>query len=272
MLKISLGNTLNELLALSNMEIRKTYQFMKEGFSNIEERFKEADVYKEEFKYYIEKIENHPEILDDNSYKGKEAREMLSRIDIVGRMYQFANDQQEIAYRMAHIFFITTYEAFIRNLLKIIFSQDRSLLISNKYKAVDIALKSDKEIKEFINSRIESLVNVHNLEDFFKNKLKIEISSIFSEWDSFIENFYRRHVIVHHHGIISEKYVERTNSSKNLVGTEINSTFDYIKIMANNTCTLMGLLTGHILSYFGCSITSTKLDPLEILEKLKKKP
>ncbi|KKN18289.1 hypothetical protein LCGC14_0957320 [marine sediment metagenome] len=37
---------------------------------------------------------------------------------------------------------------------------------------------------------------VHNLEEFFDSTLKIEISSIFSEWDSFIENFYRRHVII----------------------------------------------------------------------------
>jgi len=270
-IEISLGDKLNELTILSNMEIRKAFYFMKEGFNNIERRFEEAKDYKEEFKYYIEKIKNHPEILDEKTYSGSEARGMLKRIDIIARMYEFANDQQEIAYRMTHVFFISIYEAFIRSVFKVAFNQDHSLLVSKRNTLADISSKSADEFKNYVNSRLDNLANVDHLEEFLDKKLKIKISSTFSGWNSFVENFYRRHVIVHHHGIFSKKYVKKTKGSKSLIGTEIVTTFDYIKIMANNTCKLMGILMGHILSYFGWPISFKKLDPSEILTKLKRK-
>ena len=86
----------------------------------------------------------------------------------------------------------------------------------------------------------------------------------------FLESFYRRHVIVHHHGIFSKKYIDKTNESKSLIGTELTSTFDDIKKMANDTCDLMGLLTGHILNHFRWSISGKPLNPEEILAKLKR--
>ena len=254
------------------MKIRKAFYFMKEGFHNIESRFKEAKNYEEEFKYYIELIRKNPKILSEATYRGSEAREMLKRIDIVARMYEFANDQQEIAYRMTHVFFISVYENHIRQLLKTVLNHDHSLLVSRNYTFADISSKSADEIKELIKSRLDNLVNVHNLEKFFDDKLGIKISIIFSGWDSFVENYYRRHIIVHHHGIFSQRYIDRTNGPASLLGTEIVSTFDYIKEMAKNTCTLMGLLTGHILSKFGWSITGKPLDPDEILAKIKRNP
>lgn len=271
MLEISLGDELNEITILSNMEIRKAFYFMKEGFNNIERRFEEANRYKEEFRYYIEKIKNNPEILDEKTYSGSEAKEMLKRIDIIAKMYEFANDQQEIAYRMTHVFFISIYEAHIRNVLKIAFNQDQSLLVSKKTSLADISSKSPTEFKEYVNSRLDNLANVDHLEEFLDKKLRIKIIGIFAEWKSFVENFYRRHVIVHHHGIYSEKYVKKTGKPKSLIGTEIVTTFDYIKKMANNTCKLMGIITGYILSYFSWSISSRQPNPSEILNKLKRK-
>ena len=272
MIEISIGDKLSELTILSNMEIRKAFYFMKEGFNNIENRFKEAKNYKEEFRYYIEKIRDNPEILDEDTYKGSEAREMLKRIDIVARMYQFANDQQEIAYRMTHVYFISVYENHIKSLFKVVFNHDHSLLVSKKFTATDISSKTRDGIKELINSRLDNLANVHNLEEFLDKKLKIKVSTSFPEWDSFVENYYRRHVIVHHHGIFSKNYVDKVDGPKSLIGTEIESSFSYIKEMANNTCILMGLLTGKILNHFSWHLGKGRsLNPEEILSKLKKK-
>ena len=172
---------------------------------------------------------------------------------------------------MTHVFFISVYENHIRQLLKTVLNHEHSFLISNKLTSANISSKSPDEIKKIINSRLDNLANVHNLEEFLDDKLGIKIGTIFPEWNSFVENYYRRHVIVHHHGIFSQKYIDRTKGSASLLGKEIISTFDYIKKMANNTCTLMGLLTGHILSHFRWSISGTSLNPEEILGKIKRK-
>lgn len=263
------GNIINDFVTLAQMEVRKAFYFMKEGFKNIEARFEEAKSYEEEFKYEIEELKIDQLILKEETPRGKRFRDTLEKIDIVARMYEFANDQQEVAYRMTHVFIISIYEAFIKNAFKIVLKQKPSLLVSKNKSLRTIKALSGDELKNLINLRLDNIANVDCLYDFMKNKFKVDLST-FPEWSDFREGFYRRHVIVHHHGIFSKKYQTNTSCSASLIGTEIKSNFAYIENLKDNTINFIDHLCTQILMHFSWSIIGKSRTAQEILDKLKR--
>ena len=263
------GNIINEFVTLAQMEVRKAFYFMKEGFKNIESRFEESKRFEEEFKYEIEVLKKDQLILKEKTPRGERFRNTLQKIDIVARMYEFANDQQEVAYRMAHVFIISIYESFIKNAFKIVLKQKPSLLVSKNKSLLTIKALTDNKLKNLINKRLDNMANVDFLYDFMKNKFKVDLST-FPEWSDFREGFYRRHVIVHHHGIFSEKYQTNTSCSTSLIGTEIKSNFTYIENLKDNTINFIDHLSTQILLHFSWSFIGRSLTVQEILDKLKR--
>jgi len=245
------GNQISDLRTLAHMEIRKAFDFMKEGFKNIESRFQEAREYEEEFKYYIEKLKKDPSITEEKTPRGKEFREMLEKIDIVARMYEFANNQQEVAYRMTHVFIISVYEAFIRSTYKIILNKDKTLLVNKKP-----------------SEKLNEIANVDALHKFMNDDFKTDISS-FPGWSVLREGFYRRHVIIHHHGIFSERYRRKMNCPASLVGIEFKTDFKYIENLKDSMIDFIAHLSTQILMHFSWGITGRARTAPEIIEKIK---
>lgn len=216
------GNKVSEITRLTIMDIRKAFYFMKEGFKNIESRFEEAESYEEEFEYDIDVLEENPSILEEKTPRGERFRDIKEKLFVISSMYKFAYEQQEVAYRMTHVFIISVYEAAIKKLLRIAHSEDSSLL------AVDRSALSEEEMTKEIKKKLRSLANVDELHDFMQKKFGVDIST-FSEWADFREAFYRRHVIVHNHGFYDAKYQEKMHCPASLIRTEIKTDFDYIE-------------------------------------------
>lgn len=255
------GNKLSEITILTIMDIRKAFYFMKEGFDNIKIRFEEAKDYEKEFKYYIGMLETDPSILEEETTRGDRFRDMKEKLFILSSMYKFAYEQQEVAYRMTHVFIISVYEASIKQLFKIALNEDDSLLIDDRS-----AWSKEKKIKK----KLGKLVNVDKLHEFMKNRFKVDIST-FSKWADFREAFYRRHIIVHNHGIYDEQYLKKTHYAASLIGTEIKTDFDYIEKLHDNAIQFIGYLRNKILTRFGWTIIGTGTNIEEILDTIKKK-
>ena len=70
-------------------------------------------------------------------------RGIVHPINILSRMYEFTNTQQEIAYRMAHVYMISIYEGFLKEVFSQLFISYQDLLgdaknSSNKIKIIYI--------------------------------------------------------------------------------------------------------------------------------------
>ena len=261
------GNKLSEITKLTNMEIRKAFHFMKEGFDNIKFRFEEAKDYEKEFKYYIDVLEKDASILEEETPRGERFRDMKEKLFILSSMYKFAFEQQEVAYRMTHVFIISVYEASIKQLFKIALNEDDSLLIDDR--SVIEAWSKEKKTK-IIKKKLGKLANVDKLHEFMKNRFKVDIST-FSKWADFREAFYRRHIIVHNHGIYDEQYLKKIHCPASLIGTEIKTDFDYIEKLHDNAIQFIGYLRNMILTRFGWAIIDTGTSIEEILDTIKKK-
>ena len=108
------------------------------------------------------------------------------------------------------------------------------------------------------------------LHDFMQKRFEVDIS-YFSGWVAFREAFYRRHVIVHNHGIYDEKYQQNTRCHASLTGTKIKTDFDYIEKLHENTIQFIGYLQKLILTRFGWGIVGKGTNIEEILDTIKKK-
>lgn len=270
---MTLGNELNEDLHKFLNEIRKTFYFMKEGFKNIENRFKEADIYKKEFEHDINILEKNVSKLKGSDQFAKRLRQSLQRIDTLARIYEFADTQQETAYRMAHVFMISIYEGFTKVIFQKVYRNNPELMTSRKYSLSIITSMNSNELEELISKKIDKVANVDILESLLNRAdIAIDIINNFSKWNDLKENYYRRHVIVHNHGIYDKKYVDNTNSSNTLIGTEIKTDYEYIKQLAKNICGYMAFLVSNFLSLLSLTISvkSIEEDAKDILHKLKK--
>lgn len=270
---LTLGDDLNNYLIEFQNEIRRTFYFMKEGFKNIKKRFEEADKYKKEFEYDLSLLERNIQKLKNQDNFAKRLRDIVQPINILSRLYEFANIQQEIAYRMAHVYMISIYEGFVKEVLSQLFINYQDLLVDAKNSLNTIKNMTQDDLNKLILKKTKYLANVENLEILLNHpNLKIDINNKFSKWNSFKENYYRRHVIVHKHGIYDGKYVIYTNMPNKLIGTEIKTDFAYIKELANNVCDIMGFLISQILSTFGLSISGKDIEDTakDSIKRLKK--
>ena len=261
------GNKLSEITKLTIMDIRKAFYFMKEGFDNIKLRFEEAKDYEKEFKYYIDMLEKDPSILEEKTPRGERFRDMKEKLFILSSMYKFAFEQQEVAYRMTHVFIISIYEASIKQLFKIALNEDDSLLLDDR--SVIEALSKEEKTK-IIKKKLGKLANVDKLHKFMKDRFKVDIST-FSKWVDFREAFYRRHIIVHNHGIYDKQYLKKNRYPASLIGTEIKTDFDYIEKLHDNAIQFIGYLRNKILTRFGWGIIGTGTNIEEILDKIDSK-
>lgn len=261
------GNKLSEITKLTIMDIRKAFYFMKEGFDNIKFRFEEAKDYEKEFKYYIDMLEKDPSILEEDTPRGERFRDMKEKLFILSSMYKFAFEQQEVAYRMTHVFIISVYEAAIKQLFKIALNQDDSLLNYDK-SVIETWSKEEKTKK--IKKKLRGFANIDILHEFMNNEFKVDIST-YPKWADFREAFYRRHIIVHNHGFYDERYQNKIHCPASLINTELKTDFDYIEKLHENAIQFIGYLQIKILTRFGWGIVGRGTEIEEILDIIKKK-
>ncbi len=270
---LSLGDELNEDLHKFLNEIRRAFYFMKEGFKNIENRFKEAENYKKEFEHDIDYLKKNLSKLKGSDPVAKRLRGSLQGIDTLARLYEFADKQQEIAYRMAHVYMISIYEGFTKVIFEKIYRTNPDLMTSKKYTLSKIQSMKTSEFEEIISKKIDTIANVEQLEVILnRSDINIDIINNFPLWNGLKENYYRRHVIVHKHGIYDKKYVDKTNKPKSIIGTEIKTDYEYIRQLAKNICGYMAFLVGNFLSLLSLSISVKTIeeDAKDTLQKLKK--
>ena len=120
----------------------------------------------------------------------------------------------------ALINFIARTEAFLNDLLEILFLWKKKSLISNKnlsYKEIiecenlDDLIKTirEKEILEFSHSSFKDKI------DYFKSKFNLSFPGLDDNLDQIIEMFTTRNIILHNNGIVNETYL-KINKDSNL--------------------------------------------------------
>lgn len=137
--------------------------------------------------------------------------------------------------KMTIVYFFSLFEAFLKDFLVELFVIKPEIMKS-KAKTLDnekiTEFNSIKELHYYLASQIVNDLGYKNIDEinqFLEKKFKINLGTDFPLWDSFRENYYRRNIIVHNSGRISEIYIEKMNLDQSKIGKELPIEFDYIK-------------------------------------------
>ena len=76
--------------------------------------------------------------------------------------------------------------------------------------------------------------NIDKVKKMLKDSFDIEIENSFNNWESFRENYYRRHVIIHRDSKIDKDYIEKKLNLKVEKGLEIKNDLRYIERCIEN--------------------------------------
>lgn len=160
---------------------------------------------------------------------------------------------------MAHIYLITLFEAFNKDFFQELLSRKPEIMISDKKIGYDEILRYNSldEMHEFMASKKIDEISYMNIDEFaseFINKnFKIDLSKKFKKWDDIREKYYRRNIIIHNGGRISEIYAQKLNRSLEDVGITLNNDINYIKDCFEDVHGYISFITQEIFAKFKLS-------------------
>jgi len=136
--------------------------------------------------------------------------------------------------KMGLISYFSLFEAFNKDFFQKIFIFKPEIM-KNKNKEVnlDFVLKFDKieELHKALSQKeIEKIgrFNIDEIASFLFNKFKIDLKSNLECWLSLRESYYRRNIIVHKNGKISEIYIQKLSLGRDHLDKELICDIEYI--------------------------------------------
>jgi hypothetical protein len=161
--------------------------------------------------------------------------------------------------KMSHIYLFTLFEAFNKDFFIKLLKNKPNILIRNK-KQIEckeiVHVKSILELHEKLASKeIEqiSYKNIDELAKYLHKLLKIDLKTDFENWDEIRENYYRRNIIVHNNGKISDIYIEKIKVDKSLINEELENDIDYIESCSTNIINYINFIKKIIFKKFSLS-------------------
>ena len=136
---------------------------------------------------------------------------------------------------MAHIYLITLFEAFNKDFFTEILNYKTEIMKSKKEIQYEEILKyaSIEDLHKYMVKKKIDEISYMNLDEFAENFLfkhfNIDIKIGFSKWNDLREKYYRRNIIVHNNGKISEIYAQKMNLAPCEIGKELSTDIVYIE-------------------------------------------
>lgn len=143
-------------------------------------------------------------------------------------------------YNMAHIYFLTIFEAFNKDYFIELLTAKPYLMKSKNSKENEkqkeltyneiLQFSSVNQLKRYMAERQMDSIFYKNIDEFFgflQKRINIDIKK-FGKLESLRENYYRRNIIVHNGGVVNEKYLKNVKSTLKK-GTLIENNFDYLE-------------------------------------------
>ena len=140
-------------------------------------------------------------------------------------------------YNMSHIYLMTLFEAFNKDFFLDLLTNNPDVMKSRKEKGFSyedlLNISSIDELRNFLVKPIISKVSFYNIDEFSNKFLKkyfnIDIENEYYRWVDLREKYYRRNIIVHNSGKISQIYIQKMKIKKGELGRVLQNDFLYIK-------------------------------------------
>ena len=136
--------------------------------------------------------------------------------------------------KMGIIYFFSLFEAFNKDFFQTLFkfkpelmkTKDKHLNYEALLKFSDINELYECIIQEEINSL--GYLDIDQIAEILMVKFKINLKEEFEYWKQLRENYYRRNIIVHNDGKISEIYLRKMSLGSDQLNEELSCDIDYL--------------------------------------------
>ena len=156
---------------------------------------------------------------------------------------------------MSHIYLITLLEAFNKDFFMKTFASIPKIMVSKNQISYGqiIGFESIEELHQYLAAREVERAGYQNIDElaaYLNKRVGIDLEKGFGKWDELRENYYRRNIIVHNSGKISEIYAQKLKKGEGLVGDEIKNDISYIRSCFHNVSKYLIFIKNQIFTKF----------------------
>ena len=136
--------------------------------------------------------------------------------------------------KMGLIYFFSLFEAFNKDYLQELYIFKPDLMKSKKRKVDLEFLLQFKNIEDLHKSQAQnqierfSYLDIDKLARLILNKFNIDLKNNLVCWPNLRESYYRRNIIVHNDGKISDIYLQKLSLGREQLNEELNCDIEYI--------------------------------------------
>ncbi len=190
---------------------------------------------------HLKALEEHGEEIDaeGQARNFKIPPEHLQKVRQISRKNEQFRAAKQLMPRTFLVSFVSTYDAFLGNLIQALFEIKPEVLNSSgkqlTYKELVAFTSIDAARAHVVDSEVESLLRKSHSEqlDWIEKTFDIKLREGLDSWSNFIELTERRNLFVHCHGKVSAQYIKTCSEhgadiSDVAIGKTLNAERDYL--------------------------------------------
>ncbi len=221
-----------------------TYYILKNEYIQIRELLN-SDDYKKRYAEYI-KIMNELE----NSVEGTGIYLSKQHHDMFEKHHQMRRNipKSEHLMNMTLVYLMALFEGFNKKFFLTLLLNKPEQMKNRKKKITyekvfefDSLEKLHKHLAEKITNEL-GYKDIDEFNSFLFEQYKIDLKKEFIKWEALRDNYYRRNIIVHNEGRISELCIKKLNISPNLLNSKPIMNIDYLAEAFNNLKSYMDFI------------------------------
>ncbi len=248
---MSLGVKLKSILGYYREQITlvmdvmfSTYYILKNEYIQIRDLLNSED-YKKSYTEYA-KIINQLENSADGTgiYLSKQHHEMLEKHREMRRNIP----KSEHLMNMTLVYLMALFEGFNKKFFQTLLINKPEQMKNRKKKInyeklveFDSIDKLHKYLAEEITNKL-GYKDIDKFKNFLSEQYTINLDKEFENWEALRDNYYRRNIIVHNNGRISELCIKKLNISPDLLNSKPIMNIDYLTGASNNLKSYMDFI------------------------------
>jgi len=234
-----------------------TQYFMEQRDLQLKEFLGKDDV-RERYQEYLNLIE-----WSRNQPKGTGFQVAKEHMDVhfYHKLIEETDPKKNYLMKMTLVYLFAIFEAFNKDFFFKLYSCKPELMKSDQkqmnYKEI-LNFTSLEELLKTITSReVDKFgrINIDKLAKILNDKFYINIEEDFEYWDVLRENYYRRNIVVHYNGKISEDYLKKMNLPPENLNEELVVDPSYVHFCSYNIGAYLDFIFNKIKEKFNLDIT-----------------
>lgn len=240
-----------------------TYYILKNEYIKIRDLLSSED-YQKRYTEYLKIIDQLEKSAEGTGiYLSEQHQDMLEK----HREMRLNIPKSEHLMNMTLVYLMALFEGFNKNLfLTLLMNKPEQM--KNRKKSINyerlLEFNSLEDLHKHLAEKITNELGYKDIDEFnnfLSEQYKIDLNNKFKNWEALRDNYYRRNIIVHNNGRISELCIKKLNILPDLLNSKPIMNIDYLAEASNNIKTYMDFIFTSIKEKFKLNTSVRRFAP-----------